>query len=58
MSDTTRQHPRTLGQAFPRTTLYACAVERPARRHEISRSVVYVALAIGFVVAILAAVGT
>ena len=27
----TRQYPRTLGQAFPRTTLYACAVERPAR---------------------------
>jgi hypothetical protein len=27
MNTTTRKHPRTLAEAFPRTTEYACSVE-------------------------------
>jgi hypothetical protein len=32
----TRQYPRTSVQAFPKTTEYACAVERPGRRIDIA----------------------
>jgi hypothetical protein len=39
----TRTYPRTAIQAFPRTTGYACAIERPARRSTISR---WIALAL------------
>lgn len=28
----TRTYPRTLNEAFPKTTQYACALERPAPR--------------------------
>jgi hypothetical protein len=28
MNDTTRKHPRTLGEAYPSGALYGCAVER------------------------------
>lgn len=28
--DSTRRHPRTLAEAFPKSPEYACAIERPA----------------------------
>lgn len=51
----TRRYPRTLGEAFPNSTHYACSVERPAPRYP--RALWWVT-ALGFFVAILTAVRT
>lgn len=48
---TCRTYPRTLAQAFPRTTLYACAVERPAPRPY--PRVMWIALLVGLLVALI-----
>lgn len=32
MNDTTRRHPRTMAEAFPRTAQYGCAIIRPLPR--------------------------
>jgi hypothetical protein len=48
----TRRYPRTLAEAFPKSTLYACSLERPPRRYP---KTLWVALAIGFIAAMLAA---
>ena len=50
---TTRRYPRTLGQAFPRTPLYACALERPAKAPY--SPVLWVSLAAGLAAALLTA---
>lgn len=46
----TRRYARTLAEAFPCSTLYACAVERPAPRYP---RLLWLVMALGFFVAIL-----
>lgn len=48
----TRQYPRTLNEAFPKTADYACAVER--RREEFRWTPIRVALCITYAVALIA----
>jgi hypothetical protein len=48
----TRRFPRTLDEAFPQSTRYACAVERPPRRYP---RTLWIALAAGLIAALLAA---
>jgi len=50
--DSTRRYPRRLVDAFPQSPEYACAVERPPRRYP---RVLWIALAIGFIAALIAA---
>jgi hypothetical protein len=49
----TRRFPRTLTEAFPNSTQYACSVERPARRPY--PRVLWVVMAAGLIAALLAA---
>jgi hypothetical protein len=50
MTPTTRRHPRTLAEAFPRTTAYACAVtvHRVSRIERLAGYALAVGIGVGF----------
>lgn len=54
MNNTVRKHPRTLAEAFPSSTEYACAIERQRR---IDYDGITIVLVVGVVIA-LAVIGT
>lgn len=55
--NTTRRYPRTMREAFPKDTDYACAIEGPEKRYALADMAVFAAVCMGAFTAVLVLAG-